>query len=194
MLGDDDVDRCRAVATTDADEESVQSRLPSTTDATGSKTRLVACSRSVRSVASKSADQCVGQSSPEPTLPDGPEIQPVGNRSELQAELLDAIETFDERADGLRPAQLRVGVDSLGPILDHGEESGVRELVTEVGDSVREHNGMAHFVLTESYDSERVQRLADAFDAVVELRVTEDGGEERWHLPDRDVTMPWVPL
>lgn len=195
MLGDDDVDRYRAMVVTDADEESVRSRLPSATDSAGTKTRVLTCANSIRSVSSERASLCSEQS-PEvgPTMPEGPETRTVSDRSELQTELFDAIEAFDRQADGVRPAQLRVGVDSLGPMLDICDEDEVRQFAERVGERVRAHNGMAHFVLTESYDSERVQRLADAFDAVVELRVQDGDGEERWHLPDSDVTMPWVSL
>lgn len=195
MFGDDDVDRYRAMAVTDADAESVRHRLPSATDPTGTKTRVVACERSVRRAAAERADATAGPAAgPDQPIPGIPETRTVGDRAELAAELFDAIDAFDRRADGVSPAQLRVGVDSLGPLFDEYGATEVREFVTRVGERVRARDGMAHFVLTDPYESERVRELADAFDAVVELRVADGAAEERWHLPAESVTMPWVSL
>lgn len=88
----------------------------------------------------------------------------------LETALVEGVETLGSDAGDLRPAELRVGLDSLGCLLDHYEIDVVRRCLRAVGESVRENRGMAHYVLKESYDGERVQTLAEDVDAVIEIQ------------------------
>jgi hypothetical protein len=117
----------------------------------------------------------------------------------LRSALTDAIENTTEEADGLRPADLRVGVDSLDPLLEQYGEDVVKRCLDGVGEHVRDHNAMAHYVLTNGYDSDPVQSLVPSVDAVIELRTVcpdEYGhdAQQRWHVPQRDLTTEWAPL
>jgi hypothetical protein len=103
---------------------------------------------------------------------------------------------FDRQADGLRPAELRVGVDSLGALFEHYEESVVRRCLRLVTGYVRDYSAMGHYVLAEPFESDRVQSLITEFDAVVEVRavdpMTHDhDAEERWHVAEYDLTTDW---
>ena len=113
---------------------------------------------------------------------------------ELESAVFDGIEAFADSAPGLRPSDLRVGVDSIASLLaEHGERA-VRRCLAAIGDRVREYAGMAHYVLPEAYDSTRVQSLAEAFEAAIEVRTVsaDESGryvEEQWHVPDADLTI-----
>lgn len=107
----------------------------------------------------------------------------------MQSELVDAIAALAAEADGVRPADLRVGVDSLTPLVDHYGVDVVKRCLDAVGGHVRRHDGMAHYVVTDEYDSECVQRLLPSADAVVELRSVDraqygHGAQQRWHVPN----------
>lgn len=197
MLGDGETRRYRALAVTEGSAAVARRRLPDAADSLADTTAIVTQDEFTRSAAVDETEAAVerGRTSAD-ELPPVPERRvESGGLAALRDELDDAISAFDARADGLSPAQLRVGVDSLAPLADRHDEAELRRFLRLLGERVREYDGMAHYVLAEPYESDRVQRLAPDFDAVVELRTTGDAaGQERWHLPDEDVTMPWLPL
>jgi hypothetical protein len=190
MLGDADTPRWRVFALTDASPESVYERLQ-TADSTprplSETTRIVNHAIPPRPI-TDTAGTAVA-TVPEVTVGDV-------NLEGFETELCEAVAEFGARSNG--PAQVRVAVDSLAPLLDHYDFEVVRRRLREVGQRVRDHDAMAHYVLPEAYDGDRCRRLADEFDAVVELRTpaedADHAAEERWHLPEADGTMPWVPL
>ncbi|MFC4549480.1 MULTISPECIES: DUF7504 family protein [Halorussus] len=195
MLGDAGTGRYRALAVTDAAAESVRRRLPREADSPAETATVLVYGDGVRSAASRDAGPDVRRGPAGELAATVPERRVEStDLGALRAELEDVVETFDRRADGLLPAQLRVGVDSLSPLVERHGEAELRRFVGRVGERVRDCAGMAHFVLPEPYESDLVGRLAGEFDSVVELRTTDGGGEERWHVPDEGLTMPWIPL
>lgn len=189
MLGDPDARRWRVFALTDATPESVYDRLPTasaTPHSPAETTKVVNHALPPRPI-TDDVDQSVA-TIPEISVSDA-------NLAGLRSELCDAIDDFGVRSR--RPAEVRVAVDSLAPLLDHYEFEVVRRCLRTVGERVHEHAAMAHYVLPEPYDSQRCQRLAGEFDAVIELQTAPEGRdapEERWHLPGWDAPTPWVPL
>lgn len=196
LLGDPTELRYRLLAVTDASPRSVAERLPDTDESPrplAETTKLVNHATVPRSVAS-----AVG---PDVTNLDGIPERRVADPelAGLKAALVEGIEEFAEQADGLAPAELRVGLDSLDALLDHYGEEVVRSLLREVGEAVSDHDAMAHYVLEEPYDSERVQSLADEMDAVIEVRSVDPDefghdAQQRWHVADRGMTTSWIPL
>lgn len=197
LLGDDGELRYRVLAVTDASPQSIADRLPDP-DATPrpltETTRILNHTGAPRSVTSAT----------DPTTP--PEL--AGIREDcvadpelrgLQSALADAIAETENRAGRLRPADLRVCIDSLGPLLDHYGTDVVRRCLDAVGGHVRERDAMAHYVLADAYDSDRVQTLVPNVDAVIELRTVDPDEfghdvQQRWHVPRRDITTEWTPL
>ncbi|MFC7081690.1 DUF7504 family protein [Halorussus caseinilyticus] len=88
------------------------------------------------------------------------------NLTGLRTELGEAMREFCSQS--YRPAEVRVTVDSLAPLLDHYEFDVVRRFLRAVGERVYDCDAMAHYVLPRSYDSEWCRRLRPEFDAVVE--------------------------
>jgi hypothetical protein len=189
MLGDPDARRWRVFALTDATPQSVYDRLPATSAAPrppSETTRIVNHALPPRPI-TDDVDSSVA-TVPEVSVSDA-------NLAGLRTELCEAIDDFGARSH--RPAEVRLAVDSLAPLLDNYEFDVVRRCLRAVGERVYEHDAMAHYVLPEPYDSQRCQRLEDEFDAVVELRTGPEGreeAEERWRFPGADATTPWVPL
>jgi hypothetical protein len=98
------------------------------------------------------------------------------------------------RSASPEPGQVRLSVDSLVPLLESHGVTAVRSFLDRVGARVRSVRGMAHYVLPVPGDSEPVREVVESFDAVIELRSPDGRPEQRWHLPDRDLTTRWVRL
>jgi len=196
LLGDEKALRYRLLAVTDAMPQSVADRLPES-DATphplSATTRILNHAGTPRSVATTNPGAPSELTDIEETRVADPELQG------LRSELIDAIESAAAEAGGLRPADLRVGVDSLDPLLEQYGEDVVKRCLDAVGERVHDHSGMAHYVLTNSYDSDPVQSLVPTADAVIELRTVNPDeyghdAQQRWHVPERDITTEWTPL
>ncbi|MFC4451669.1 DUF7504 family protein [Halorussus aquaticus] len=197
LLGDSEVLRHRVLAVTDATPESVADRLPDS-DVTprplGETTRLLNHASAPRSITAAADATTVPElAGIQETCIADPELRG------LQSALVEAIEDSADSADVLSPADLRVGVDSLVPLLEHHGVDVVRRCLEMVGGHVRDHRGMAHYVLPDAYESDRVQSLGAQADAIIELRAVDPGdqghdAQQRWHVPGRDITTEWTPL
>ena len=101
-------------------------------------------------------------------------------RAELENRMADCLSGRE-----LEAAQLRVGVDSLGPLLERYPTSRVSEFVTDVTSSVREADGMGHFHVAMSDERARELPFASAFDVRIELRqIQARPAAHRIHLPE----------
>lgn len=166
------------VRTGDAD---VDERLPQT------ETTVIEYESTTRSAAASAAPSAG-------TVPEPARHRSVAGLANLGTEMEDVITEATRRPGGLEPAQLRVCVDSLRPLLEeHGEEAVFRFLhgiTREIGQA----RGMGHFHLPVSYDDATVRALVPLFDAVIEVRTRGDGHEQRWHLREAGLVTDWLPL
>ncbi|NEU58139.1 hypothetical protein [Halorussus sp. MSC15.2] len=196
LFGDPAATRYRLLAATDAEARSIADRLPDP-DATprpvSETTKIVNHADAPRSItsAARSSD------SAKAVIPETRVTDP--RLDGLQSALVESIEEFARDAKGLRPGELRVGIDSLGTLFDHHGREVVRRCLRKVGASVRDHDAMAHYLLEDDYDSERTRALAPDVDAVIEIRSDDAAthrhdAQQRWHVPSRDLTTDWVRL
>lgn len=103
------------------------------------------------------------------------------------------IDRIETEAAGLEPAQFRLCVTSLFPLLAEHDDREVFRFIHAITDDVRRVSGMGHYHLGVPHSSEVVQLLAPLFDALLEVR----GGptpEQRWHLQDSQFTTDWLAL
>ena len=197
LLGDPDEQRYRVLAITDASPRSVTERLAlgeADPDSLVETTEIINHASPPRSVtdAERDADASAPGEIAERRVVD-PRL------AGLQAEVAESIAAFNEEAAGLKPAQLRVGVDSLDALFDHYDFDVVRQCLRVVTGYVGDYDAMGHYVLMRPREDDLVQRIASEFDAVVEIRAVDSAkrdhdAEERWHIPDRDLTTDWLPL
>lgn len=103
--------------------------------------------------------------------------------------------TVARRGHGTTPAQLRLGVVSLGPLLDRYDADAVEQFIDTLSETVLDTRGMAHYHLRLPDDSPAVDELVPLFDARIQLRQL-DGmiPEQRWHVPGEDADTDWVTL
>lgn len=93
------------------------------------------------------------------------------------------------------PAELRVGVATLAPLIDEHGTQTVEELVQVVGDETVRSRGMAHYHLGLNADSTAAESLLPLMDVHIELRHREGSSpEHRWTLLDHNVHTQWIPL
>jgi hypothetical protein len=129
---------------------------------------------------------------------DGPAFRETTVESDDLADLgsvvEDLVETFSAESGSLSPAELRLCFDSLTPVIADYDEAEIRRFLGDLTETVERVDGMAHYHLPAEYDSETVASVEHMFDAVVEVRRTDGGVEQRWHLTDPDITTRWLSL
>ena len=133
--------------------------------------------------------------------PDTPASSPVPVRefdpsslAELGGVISGWIEETEVQHGPLAAGELRLCLDSLLPLLDEYGKRAVFEFTLLTAARVRAVTGMGHFHLPARRDSEVVQLLAPATDAMIELRLGADGPQQRWLLDGGDIQSPWLSL
>lgn len=114
--------------------------------------------------------------------------------SQLADETIEAIEAFETAGDGLEPAELRLCIRSLSPLIAEYPLEEIESFLDRVTDRVDRANGMGHYHVGEDRGSELIERLAPQFDAVIEVRADRAEPDHRWHLQDEGISSDWLPL
>lgn len=175
--------RFRILALTDRTITNADARLPEDTSPDDPTTWIIDQRRGERSV-------------PAPASGVTSDLDPLvtDDAQQLCNEIQAAISFYEREADGLDPAELRVGVDSLFPLVQQ-ELSATERTLRTLGATVRGVHGMAHYHLRVPDDDEIVKELMPSFDARVELRKRpRRNPEQRWYAPDLDARTPWMEL
>lgn len=115
------------------------------------------------------------------------DIAPLGEA------IADAIADADRTVGGFAPAQFRLCIDSLLPLVEAHDERTVFRFLHAVTTDVRAVDGMGHYHLPLAPDDETVRTLEPLFDAVVELR-NEDEPQQRWRLIGEGEETEWLSL
>lgn len=122
------------------------------------------------------------------------ELPEADNAQQLCEEIQKAVDFYDDEAGGLDPGELRIGIDSLFPLVEEDLEA-TEEALETLHSKVREVQGMAHYHLRVPDDDEIVDELMPLFDARIELRKRpHQEPEQRWYSPEADAKTPWMEL
>lgn len=184
MLGDPESGpRRRLFVATDRDPADFDDRIPDAAGIGADTTRILAPAVDGRSAAPH--DPPAETAIPVTRLDDA-------SLSALGRAITGAIMEFDDLADGLAPAELRLCFDSLSPLVDAYDRETVFRFLHPLTHLVRRKHGIAHFHLPVERDAELVRLLEPLFDAIVELRVPNGNPQQRWHLPGRDLASNWL--
>lgn len=154
-------------------------------DPTSDAFRLLTYDAPARSAA---ADTTAISSSATPTLPH----TETDSLAELGIAISSTIEEFDTDADGLEPSALRVGVDSLLPLLEEYGRERVFTFLHLTNGRTRDVGGMIHYHLPVERDATVVSVLSSLFDVLVELREQNGRQQERWTLSDGQYCSGWI--
>lgn len=99
-----------------------------------------------------------------------------------------------EAADGTDPGELRVCVDSLGPLVEATSERSVFRALHQLNAAVREARGLGHVHLPMARESERATVLGALFDVTVELELFGGEPRQRWYLHEAGIVSDWLPI
>ncbi|OVE83797.1 DUF7504 family protein [Natronolimnobius baerhuensis] len=116
----------------------------------------------------------------------------VDSLADVGIAISSAIEFFDTDADGLEPAELRVGIDSLLPLLEASDRETVFTFLHLITGRTTAADGMFHCHLPVEHDATIVSVLSSLFDVVLEVQDRADGYEERWSLTDEGRKSGWI--
>ncbi|WP_425606706.1 DUF7504 family protein [Natrinema marinum] len=125
-----------------------------------------------------------------PSIPASP--TEVDTLADLGIAISSAIESFETDAGGLEPAELRVGIDSLLPLLEEYGKQQLFKFLHLTNGRTRDVNGMAHYHLPVERDARIVPILSPLFDIVVELREQNGNYQERWIIDDGTHSSGWL--
>lgn len=187
LLGNgSDLPRRRLVVTTEEKLEGLRRRLPdSPWLPLAQSTKVITLAEQDRSVAA--------QATPEQTeIP----VESVSkdDLSALSQRILENIEEFKRQGGPFDPAELRVSIDSLTPLLRANGQEKVFRMVHPLNNVIKGHNGMVHYHLPVERESATARTFEAVFDAVIELRVTEGTLQQRWHLREEEISSDWLPV
>lgn len=175
--------RYRILSLIDRTIDSPESRLPETASAADATTWIIDQRNGERSIPAAATSAASYLDPPE-----------KDNVRQLRDEIQTAISFYEEHSGGLDPAELRVGIDSLFPLLQR-DTSATKQSLRTLGATVRGVHGMAHYHLRVTDDEAIVSELMPLFDARIELRRRPGmEPEQRWHVPELDKTTVWVAL
>lgn len=113
--------------------------------------------------------------------------------AELVTAVGDTIADFEEHSAGLSPSQLRLGFDSIEPLVETNEKALFRALHLLLA-RVKSVQGMGHVPLLRPIDSRVIQTFSPLFDALIELRVIDGLPHQRWVFPATGLTSDWLAL
>lgn len=114
--------------------------------------------------------------------------------SPLGVAVADAVASLQAEANGFEPAQLRLCVDSIAPLLVNHDPKSVFRLLHVLTTRVKQVQGMGQYHLPVDRDHDAARLLEPLFDAVVEVRSQDDRTEQRWHLRDQGTSSEWIVL
>ncbi|MFB6138498.1 MAG: hypothetical protein ABEJ42_09230 [Halobacteriaceae archaeon] len=112
---------------------------------------------------------------------------------ELGLQTMDAIDAI-EPLGGFDPGELRLCFDAFDAAAERLGEDALFEFLHLLLGRVRGLDGLAHAHFRGDRDAAPCEVFEPLFDGVVELRATEGGAEQRWHLLDAEVSSEWLAL
>lgn len=150
------------------------------------------------SYATQARSTAATDTSPDTIESDAPSLEASPTTTTTLADLgiaiSSAIEELETEADGLAPAELRVGIDSLVPLLEEYGAERVFKFVHLTNGRTRDTDGMIHYHLPMDRDSDVVSVLAPLFDIIIELREQNGDFQERWSINDGDQSSGWISI
>lgn len=177
--------RRRLLVVPESERESAVERLRATGPLDRAHAALITCNGTARGAAS--AGTRPGESGNRP-----PVRRIDGGLAEVGVAITDVVDRFDAAGGGLEPAELRVGIDPLPKRLAAGGTPAAFGFLHAFTEQVRRTGGMGHVRVPRDRDDRTVRTLAPLFDALLELRLTGQRLEQRWHIRERDLVSDWL--
>lgn len=121
-----------------------------------------------------------------------PSTTEVDTLGDLGIAISKALDDFEADADELEPAEVRIAIDSLLPLLEEYGKQRLFKFLHLINGRTADIGGMAHHHLSIDRDAEVVPLLSPLFDVVLELRERNGDRQERWIIGDGDQSSGWL--
>ncbi|SEQ88261.1 hypothetical protein SAMN04489841_2627 [Natrinema salaciae] len=141
-------------------------------------------------------DVTAGSTTPGPSIETAAAVSPteVDTLTDLSLAISSAIDSFEADADALTPGDVRVGIDSLRPLLEEYGKQRLFKFLHLINGRTRGIGGLAHHHLSVERDARIVPTLSPLFDVVVELRERNGNPQERWVIDDGAQSSGWLSI
>ncbi|WP_049970744.1 DUF7504 family protein [Haladaptatus cibarius] len=118
----------------------------------------------------------------------------VGSIDDLETTIREEIFERQRQQMGFDPGELRFCFDSLQLLCSEEDTQTVNSFLRTIAETIEEVSGLGQYIFPGAYESSPVQAVKSLFDVTVELKIGEQGPEQRWHLHDTDYTTTWFPI
>lgn len=135
-----------------------------------------------------------GFTEPQPRVEQADVREVTGDIDALERAVVEEFGALEAASEDTEPAELRLCVDSLRPLLVEYSDERVRRFVDQLSARVSRADGMGHFHLPTDSGDKYVSMLTPVVDAVVEVRTKAGHAEQRWHVFDGAVDSGWLKL
>lgn len=113
----------------------------------------------------------------------------------LENALRHEIAELERDHGGFSPAQLRICVDVLPPLMVKEDNVSVEAFLDALDQMAAETKGMVHCILPLAHDAPLTERFIPYFDVTISLRLTEEGiAQQQWYLPVTNYRTNWFPV
>jgi hypothetical protein len=102
--------------------------------------------------------------------------------------------TVKRAAEGADTGDLRLCVDSLGPLVEASSERAVFKYLHQLNAAVRDAGGIGHVHLPMDRETDRATVLGALFDVTVELELFGGEPRQRWYLHEAGIVSDWLPV
>ena len=112
----------------------------------------------------------------------------------LKTRFLDEMTDIHSDRTELEKAQLRLGVFTIEPIIQHGGLSEAQDLIRNIETIIRADSGIADYYLPMPADSDIVRNLTDLVNVRIKVRKQENKVLTKWYFTDLDDSTEWFNL
>lgn len=102
---------------------------------------------------------------------------------QLRQDLMESVHDLDPGDRAYRPAELRVAIDNLEPLLETYPRSAVWTWVDELAATIVGKRGMLLMVVPRP--EEFVESISNHVDILITMRQQDGGVTQQWHVPER---------
>ena len=177
--------RYRVLAVTNPNQDTIEQRFPSELSAVDQHehTSVITYSTTARGGAAAAQSSRSGISGPQIDSETGADLDV------FTAALFEEIDSLHAASTGgFDPAQLRVSLDGLEPLLGMFGADTVDSFVAELTATIRAYDGMGQFFLSYPRSHSVIETLEQHFEIIMKVEQQTDGSYvQTWEIPEYDI-------
>jgi hypothetical protein len=184
FIGETEYDRTHLFALYGRNADVARTRL-SQANASPDNARVLTYEAAVRSTTQARTNEPSRQASLSPV---------VGTIDDFQTAIQEATFELQRQRMGFVPGELRFCFDSLQLLSGEEDAQTVEKFLRAITGTIEDVSGLGHYIFPGAYGSQPVQAVNSLFDVAIELKISEEGPKQRWHMHDTEYTTIWFPV